>query len=120
MENISTSRPKARKDHVCDYCGLIISKGIVYDRQVNKMNGDLYIWKNHVVCQELASMLNMFDGPCDEGLTGESFQEYIRDEYMSLVNEKIETDETFVYPDFSEQLDFVTRHYWSKRTRTSK
>lgn len=115
MENISKSKPIARKEHICNYCGQIIHKGEVYCRQLNKMDGDLYTWKNHLKCQDIAEELNMFDGPCDEGLTGESFQEYIRDEYMSLVNEKLETDDKFTYPPFAEQLDFIIRHYLGQK-----
>jgi hypothetical protein len=36
---ISSSEPKARKDHVCDWCEQKISKGHKYMRSFNKCDG---------------------------------------------------------------------------------
>jgi hypothetical protein len=73
IEELKLQMPKARKDHTCDYCGKIISKGTVYDRAVLKFDY-IYEWKNHVECGFIASALWNFIDP-DEGMRTEDFQE---------------------------------------------
>ena len=113
MDLISFKKHKAKKQHICDWCEQPIAIGELYEREFLKFNGNVYTWKAHIKCREITSTLNMFDGPCDEGLTAESFQEYIRDEYTILTQEFRE-DSEFTYPKFSEQLDFVINHYEKK------
>ena len=74
---------KAKKEHVCDYCGLKIKNGEQYEDQTNVYDGRLYHWKSHLSCRELTRVLKMFDD-CwyDEGLTAEMFREHVR-EYLS-------------------------------------
>ncbi|MDZ4726175.1 MAG: hypothetical protein SH817_08455 [Leptospira sp.] len=84
METIVQPRPtKARKVHRCDFCELKIEQGETYERSVHKMDGSVYEWKSHLDCSWIASELNMFDH-CDEGLTGEAFQEEIMIEFEKL------------------------------------
>ena len=111
METISSSTPIARKNHICNCCGEIITKGEKYDRSFHKCCGDVYGWKNHIQCSEIASKLDMFDS-CDEGLSGESFRECVKCEYADLYAKlhplSYETDSI---PSFAEQLIFVINHY---------
>ena len=104
MEVLSRSKPKARKEHKCDFCYGKIQKGEVYDNQVCK-HDYLYTWKSHFRCGNIASKLGMHDD-CDEGVTGEDFHEFIINEYLRLLN-----DENVKIPPFSEQLDFVCNYY---------
>lgn len=70
---------KAKKEHICDYCGLKISIGEQYEEQTNVYDGRLYHWRSHVSCSKLTRLLKMFDD-CwyDEGLTAENFRESVK------------------------------------------
>jgi hypothetical protein len=57
MERISTETRTARKDHICDWCGLKIYKGETYRVDALK-DGAFYTWKSHPACQ---NMVNQFD-----------------------------------------------------------
>lgn len=98
---------KANKSHDCNYCDLEISKGDKYFHSVHKSEGRVYTWKSHSQCQSIASELRLFD---DEGLTGEDFQECIKNEYQKIMsdhfNEEYES-KSFTYPKFKNQLLFV-------------
>lgn len=83
MEIISSSTPKANKDHICNYCGLKIQKGNQYSRQVNKDGGDVFTWISHFHCNELANKLNMWSDYylTGEGLGADAFHEAV-EEYL--------------------------------------
>lgn len=83
METIrEVHKVTARKDHKCMWCGGVISKGQTYERCVFKID-DVYTWKNHVHCKEVASRLKMFDNWSNDegGLDDEGFRYCIEDEY---------------------------------------
>lgn len=113
METLSTVKRKARKQHKCDFCGLPIQIGETYELQINSSEGTLYSWKSHLSCNEIAVKLDMYDY-CDDGLDCEGFKENIRTGYQDIMLskfiEKFDSKE-FRYPPFSEQLDFVKKHY---------
>ena len=67
---------KARKEHRCNFCGLPINKGNMYNRQVAKID-DVYTWKSHLHCNEIASRLNMYEDCWDEGVTTDNFHEIV-------------------------------------------
>ena len=77
MELICDETKKARKEHSCNFCGLPINKGNMYNRQVAKID-DIYTWKSHLHCNEIASRLNMYDDCWDEGVTTDNFHEIVR------------------------------------------
>lgn len=108
MDILSQRQPTAKKNHYCDFCGLLILKGLKYDYSVVK-GDDFYIWKNHISCQKLASELDMFDD-MDEGLTGETFRENVRESYSFIMSEKysdIYESKDFEIPDFKDMIEFV-------------
>lgn len=112
-ELLTTRKQKARRDHRCDYCALIITKGTIYDVSTMKYDGDLYRWINHIECHALASKLKWFDN-CDEGLTGDDFRESLHEEYRQImIATDIELYESkdFKYPTYKEQLIFVMKHH---------
>lgn len=110
MQQIRISKPKARKQHFCNWCELPIIIGEQYESSVNESEGELYTWKNHVSCREIAEKLKMYNEYWDEGLSIESFQEGISDEYYNLMLDK--TD--FKWPTFSDQLSFVKCQHLNK------
>lgn len=75
----------AKKEHECDLCGFKIGVGEKYDWQKNVFDGDLYEFKMHLSCLELAQKLNMFEGR-DDGLTGDDFAEFVEQEYPASVS----------------------------------
>lgn len=102
MEIISQETRKAHKEHQCDWCYGVIEKGETYDHASCKQDGDVYTWKNHKRCMEIAHELRMFDECDDYGLDSDSFVEYINEYYFRLIDENDTTVRTF-----SERLDFV-------------
>ena len=82
MEVIDEKICIAKKEHVCDFCGLKINIGEQYEDQFNVYDGKAYHWKTHLSCKELTGALKMFDD-CwyDEGLTAENFREHVT-EYL--------------------------------------
>lgn len=97
MEVISNTTHVARKEHQCNYCGCKIERGQTYNRQFNKYD-DVYVWKSHDYCSQIASELNMFDD-CNEGVTEEDFKEHINEAYSEL-------NEAFL-PEFKDRLKVV-------------
>lgn len=107
IETISEPKQvKARKTHICNWCGCSISVGEAYNTATYKYD-NIYTWKSHLKCMELVNTLDM-EG--DEGVTGEDFHEYITEEFSNiwreLDNELYESDE-FVIPEFKQQVAFV-------------
>lgn len=90
---LSTKYPKARKTHKCNYCGLDIEKGEVYQKDA-MISGDsgFYQWKSHVKCHELARHLKMFEN-YDDGVTDSDFQEEISENFRDLFPNDINTKE---------------------------
>lgn len=103
---------KAKKEHKCDFCLEPIQKGSIYLKSVYKYD-DIFSWKNHLCCSEIASKLKMYDD-CDEGVTTDDFIESIKDQYSKIMSETqndIYESKDFVYPKFKERLIFVLNHY---------
>jgi len=98
---------KARKSHICNWCGCEISKGEEYNSAVFKFDGEIYSWKNHLKCGELVNKLNMKG---DYGVTDNDFHEYIEEEFKEIwreLDKEYYKSEKFVMPSFKEQVKFV-------------
>jgi hypothetical protein len=109
-----TKNVKARKAHVCNYCGCAIATGETYQTQTLKYD-NIYVWKNHLKCAELVSELNIQG---DEGVTSEDFYEHITEEFRQIwikLDEEFFESKDFVIPSFKEQVEFV----YSKRCLTA-
>lgn len=101
------TQTKARKKHRCDYCQYPINPTDIYLRSTHTYDGEIYTWKSHVHCNDIADKLNMFDR-CDEGLTCDDFIEEIKNEYHNLDHEG---DKLPAKAEFKEYLDFVLSHH---------
>lgn len=78
IEKLRTTRRKARKPHVCDYCRGAINPGEVY--QVDTLKYDeIYTWKAHVKCTEIAAELWDYADPDDYGMDSDLFLETCAD-----------------------------------------
>lgn len=51
---LSESRPKARKDHICIWCGQSIPKGTVYYAERSVFDGEMQNHHWHLECIEFA------------------------------------------------------------------
>ena len=106
MEIISYTTPKAKKEHICDYCNDKIPIGQKYRRSFCKED-EIYIWKNHLHCEEIMQKLGMFD---EDSVTQDLFVESVKEEYdriMEIHESEIFNYEHFKYPSFSERLKYV-------------
>lgn len=112
LQVLNSGNHKARKEHTCNYCGFKIQKDEIYHRSTCVYDY-IYVWKSHTKCYKIAAELNMYD-ECDEGLTGDAFCEFIKEEYINLqikINNESFESKDFNYPDFKGQLDFVCNYY---------
>ncbi len=102
------TKRKARKIHSCDLCWHPIEVGSIYLHSVYKYD-EVYTWKMHHHCSDIADKLKMYDETYGEGLGMDLFKEFIDDEYYNLT--KNSDDEIT----FQERLDFVLEHHQIKK-----
>lgn len=119
METLSTKIHVAKKDHRCNYCGQKIISGVKYQSSSHVYDGDFYVWKAHLDCQEIATALNMYDW-CDEGLDADSFREFIDVDFYKIMSEtqnELYESKDYKIPDFPERLAFVKQHHLTLKTK---
>lgn len=108
MANVIKSEHRtARKLHLCNYCCLPILPGTTYDITTMSYDGELYKWKSHLECIEVAQKLDMYSN-CDEGVTDEDFNYYVNDEYDRIV---LEDSDMAVGNSFEERLKVVKNYH---------
>ncbi len=107
METISSQKEtKAIKIHRCDFCGEKIEVGQGYLKSTHKYDGEVYDWKTHKQCSDLADKLNMYED-ADEGVTGDMFQETVSNFHDDILIEQLPKDEGRKYSDIIQQLRHV-------------
>lgn len=99
---------RAKKKHVCDFCGMSISEREKYMKSTYSHEGSLYDWKTHKHCSDIAEKLNMYND-FDDGLTGEDFREIIHDAYFELIIKPFpkEKEERGKFQEVIEHLRYV-------------
>lgn len=106
MINIRQVNSKARKQHTCDYCIGKIEKSEVYSRGTHVHDGDIYTWKSHLGCSELARLIyDRFAG--DYGLTADDFNEGVRELFHQIRDDYDAT--------WEDMLIAVKAHYLEKK-----
>ena len=110
MRQISNSKPKAIKDHRCDYCNQAINKGDTYDSQTNTYEGTIYTWKAHLSCSKLTNDLNMFD-EISSGVTDGDFQDFVNEKYHDLCIDELIEDNGIK---FNDRLK-ILKDYFNKK-----
>lgn len=53
MEFYKQSWSRARKEHICEFCGQSIHKGETYSYETGKYDGDLFVRKLHRTCKNI-------------------------------------------------------------------
>jgi ATP:corrinoid adenosyltransferase len=76
---------KAKKIHICNFCNGDIHVGDNYYYSTHKIDY-LYTWKSHTHCSDIVDELKMYED-CDEGVSPETFKEYIINEYNLIAND---------------------------------
>lgn len=111
METLSSNKQtKATKEHRCNFCSEKISVGEIYVKSTHKSDGDIYDWKAHVHCDNIATRLKMYDEAMDsgyEGVNDEFFVETIHCKHDDLLMTLIPSEERQKYSDIIEQLKKV-------------
>ncbi|EOS47185.1 hypothetical protein C810_01501 [Lachnospiraceae bacterium A2] len=73
LEFYNQSKPKARKDHVCEFCIQTIRKGEKYSYETGKYEGEMFVRKLCLVCK------NILDKFCNESGDEEFSWDWITD-----------------------------------------
>ena len=76
---------KARKVHMCNFCGEPIEKGEEYQWTKLCSSGELYEWKNHVQCGFISTELWDYADPWD-GMTDDDFASTCKEFCQSFVS----------------------------------
>lgn len=104
METLTQPKEtKAIKAHTCNFCSYKILKGDTYIKSTHIYDGQIYDWKTHKYCAEIATRLKMYDH-CDEGLTQDDFMETIHCEHNNLMIKLLPEKELQNYSDIIQQL----------------
>lgn len=113
MNTILQKERVCRKMTHCNFCDGVIHVGEKYDFRTIVNDGNIYNWKSHLHCLDIASKLDMFDDDPD-GITSESFQESIKDEYAHIMSTKYNDmweSAEYRIPNFEQQLNFVIKEH---------
>ncbi len=111
METLKNpTETKARKEHKCDFCNEAIRESTLYMKSTHVYDGDIYSWKTHKQCADLALRLNMYED-CDEGLTQDMFCETIHEVHDDLLISMFSKEDCEKYSDAIAQLKCVGFHY---------
>lgn len=118
MQTISSAQlTKARKQHMCDFCGERISIGEKYMKATH-VDDYIYDWRAHVYCNKLSHTLKMYN-ECDDGVTAEYFQEDVSEKHIDILRNQLPNEGYQKYSDilnqltkvkFRDKLWFVIRH----------
>lgn len=56
MEFYNLSYPRARKEHICEYCEQKIHKGEIYSYETGKYEGDMFVRKLCCTCKNILDL----------------------------------------------------------------
>ena len=113
---------KARKHHVCDFCGQRIMKDEKYLNGTYSFEGDIYSWKTHKHCSKIADRMDMYKTVeySGNGLSGEDFQEIISNKHFELLIDSVPEEYHQICSEmigqlskvrFRDKLMYVIRYY---------
>lgn len=123
METLSSQKEViANKEHRCNFCCEKIRKDEKYITSTHKYDGQVYDWKTHIHCNNIADRLRMYDH-CQEydcGVTEEYFQTEINEVHDDLLIAMIPVESIKDCSDiiqqlrcvrFKDKLNYVIRYY---------
>lgn len=109
MQVLSKSKPIAKKEHRCDFCGGVIRVGEKYEKQTI-VDDCIYDFKAHDICEKVAIWLDMYDDHyySDDGLSGEEFEEnineYVREHHYDDSTDDISEEWDLPFPELVEKV----------------
>jgi len=109
IEVIKEYKPRANKNHICNYCETPISRGEQYCRTVLRYDNEVYTWKSHQHCDMVAQelMLSGYVDPDDNGCTTDDFKESCRE----IHDEFIESDGVITMAQITTDLSLLFAIY---------
>ncbi len=111
MQTLRSENRKANKDHKCDWCGFIISKGTNYTNSACLDGSDVWTWKNHIECSELCQAMGLFDDVY-EGVSFDYFHDAVTEAYKDImIGFGHKVDYKYKYPEFGIMLEEVKRKF---------
>lgn len=129
METLSyPTGVRSKKTHSCNFCGDKIVEKEIYIKSTHKYDGQVYDWKAHKYCSEIAQTLKMYDD-ADEGVDQEHFMETISATHDDLLISKFTNDNINHYSDiiqqirkvqFRDKLWYVIRYYAKIKQQRTK
>jgi len=88
MNTLESKRVKAKKRHVCDYCGKIIESGEKYRYSKHEFDGTIYSWHSCDRCGDYVS--ECFENDyynTDDGLSEDTFWEFMNEYHADVAAE---------------------------------
>lgn len=107
-ELICSTKRKARKEHKCNYCRLVIEKGDEYNDCVLKEDGEIYKWKSHRLCDSIVDYFRHNGYMDNDELTSAEFEEAV---WQYANNNDIRTDKDM---EFKELIKEIGLDMWAK------
>lgn len=100
-EVLRTARPKARKEHRCEWCRTTINPGDTYSRQTCAYDGRLYDWVACLACLSISHVVSAYWGHPSEGIDETSYHDWAEENaederavaWLSRVNNLTTADE---------------------------
>ena len=83
---LSDDKRKARKRHVCNFCGGFIEVGEIYNIQTIK-DDDIYVWKSHEICNKFAIYNQDILLANDNIITQNNFCEFVYEKIGDMYSE---------------------------------
>ena len=83
MNQISSKRIKARKEHTCDMCNSKIYANEEYDLEVIENDGTLYNWKQCDHCKGVLTRMSL-EGWYPDGISNQMFSAFISDNQIDF------------------------------------
>lgn len=101
MIPLSTKKQKARVNHICNFCNLLIRKNDIYNKQVFRNRSEIYNFKSHNHCLKLSVFIFVKIGKNVE-----------HDEFVNFINEEYDNaNKGLKNRDFKVKLKTVLNHY---------
>lgn len=108
METLSYNKEvRAKKEHRCNFCGSKIVTGQIYSKSTHVNDGEIYDWKTHKWCGQLADDLKLYDYCGADGVTQDDFVEAVHSEHDTIMHNLLPDNTDGKYGDIIQQIQYV-------------
>lgn len=88
MNTLRDKKVKAKKEHICDFCGKKIAVGEEYRLSTHVCENEIYDWHSCDRCKKYVEYAFEELGNClNEGLTAEEFYDFMREYYPNMAKQ---------------------------------